>query len=404
MHKNIELKILVENHELGNSGEYGRESLRRNLILLLCLFATGCASASASQGVHGNPHRKFKIALSMSYIGNDWQIEAKNLVTAEAATPPYNHEVSLQTYVAGATGAGGADVNSQIEQMQQMIAAGYDAIITFPISPTALDPVIQQACARGVIVIAYDGAVTAPCAYNVHINQFAAGQYTAQWLADTLHGKGNVVEANGVAGTSVDTLRRAGAASVWKKYPGIKIIAQFAGNWDEADTEQGMARVLGADQSIQGVWGQVGYGVLEAYQAAGRKYVPTVGESENGFREAMYKHQVRGISYGSPPYTGAYALKEAVAILQGRQMPKLMTVPLPLNTASQLKQCTNVTVGCNTMPASKAPSTGFFADFYEQALAPELCLSAAVTGKPCPGKVAKPPTGKTFPSNATSRA
>lgn len=379
--------------------------MRRLLIVGLCLAAAGCASASASQqGIHGNPHRKFKIALSMSYVGNDWQIEAKNLVTAEAATPPYNREVELHTYVAGAAGAGGADVNSQIEQMQQMIASGYDAIITFPISPTALDPVIKQACDRGVIVIAYDGAVTEPCAYNVHINQFAAGKFTAQWLVKALGGKGNIVEANGVAGTSVDTLRRAGAASVFKQHPGIHVIAQFAGNWDQADTQQGMSRVLGADHDIQGVWGQVGFGILQAYRAAGRRFVPTVGESENGFREAMYSHQVSGISYGSPPYTGAYALKEAVAILQGHKMPKLMQVPLPLNTATQLKNCTNVTNGCNVFPADRAPSTGFFDDFYEKDLAPELCLSAAVSGKPCPGKVAKPPTGKSFPSSATSRA
>ena len=383
----------------------GEGAIRRLVIVLACLAAAGCASASAEQGVHdGNAHRVFKVALSMSYVGNDWQIEAKNLVAAEAATPPYNHEVELHTYVAGAAGAGGADVNSQIEQMQQMISAGYDAIITFPISPTALDPVIKEACNRGVIVIAYDGAVTEPCAYNVHINQFAAGKFTAQWLAKALHNKGNIVEANGVAGTSVDTDRRAGAASVWKQHPGIHVIAQFAGNWDQADTQQGMARVLGADHNIQGVWGQVGFGILQAYRGAGRKFVPTVGESSNGFRDAMAAHQVQGISYGSPPYTGAYALKEAVAILQGKKMPKLMTVPLPLNTASQLKRCTNVVTGCNVFPPKDAPSTGFFDDFYEKDLAPELCLSAAVSGKPCPGKTAKPPTGKAFPSNATSRA
>src|SRR5262249_28279793 len=160
---------------------------------------------------------------------------------------------------------------------------------------------------RGVIVIAYDGAVTEPCAYNVHINQFAAGKFTAQWLANAPHGKGNIVEANGVARTPGDTPRRARAASAWHQHPGTHVIAQFAGNWDQADIEEGMARVLGADHDIQGVWGQVGYGILQAYRAAGRKLVPTVGESENGFREAMASKQVQGISYGSPPYTGAYA-------------------------------------------------------------------------------------------------
>jgi hypothetical protein len=93
-----------------------------------------------------------------------------------------------------------------------------------------------------------------------------------------------------------------------------------------------------------------------------------------------------------------------VAILQHHPMPKLMQVPLPLNTSTQLKRCTDVVTGCNVFPSSKAPSTGFFDDFYEKDLAPELCLSAAVSGTPCPGKTAKPPTGKSAPSNATSRA
>src|ERR1700742_2288139 len=202
----------------------GEGAIRRLVILFTCLAAAGCASASARQGVHdSNSHRVFKVALSMSYVGNDWQIEAKNLVAAEAATPPYNHEVQLHTYVAGAAGAGGARVNNQIEQIHQMITAGDSASITLPISPTALDPVIKQACDRGVIVIAYDGEVTEPCAYNVHINQYAAGKFTAQWLAKAIHDKGNIVEANGVAGTSVDTDRRAGAASVWKQHPGIHV-------------------------------------------------------------------------------------------------------------------------------------------------------------------------------------
>jgi hypothetical protein len=97
-----------------------------------------------------------------------------------------------------------------------------------------------------------------------------------------------------------------------------------------------------------------GYGMtFTCGRGTGRKLVPTVGESENGFRDAMASHQVQGISYGSPPYTGAYALKEAVAILQGHRMPKLMQVPLPLNTAGQLKKCTDVTKGGNAFPPAR---------------------------------------------------
>jgi ribose transport system substrate-binding protein len=151
------------------------------VIAILGALMVGCGGGSSDeQGVNGSPQPPFKVALAMSYVGSDWQIEAKNLVNAEAKTPPYDRLIKLDNYVAGAAGAGGADVERQIEQMQQMIAKGYDAIIAFPISPTALNPVVKQACERGVVVIAYDAELTEPCAYNVHINRVAAGKFTAR--------------------------------------------------------------------------------------------------------------------------------------------------------------------------------------------------------------------------------
>jgi hypothetical protein len=81
-----------------------------------------------------------------------------------------------------------------------------------------------------------------------------------------------------------------------------------------------------------------------------------------------------------------------------------MQVPLPLNTRRQLKKCTDVTKGCNVFPPAKAPSTGFFADFYDRKLAPELCLEAATAAKRCPGgRRASAPVSRSFPDNATSR-
>ena len=77
----------------------------------------------------------------------------------------------------------------------------------FPISPTALNQVVRNACARHVVVMAYDAEITEPCAHNVHIDQEEVGNVTANWLAKTLGGKGNIVMITGVPGTSVDTER-----------------------------------------------------------------------------------------------------------------------------------------------------------------------------------------------------
>ena len=45
------------------------------------------------------------------------------------------------------------------------------------------------------------------------------------------------------------------------------------------------------------------------------------------------------ISYASPPYSGALALKLAVEKLEGKDVPKLTKLPLPLVTNETIKLC-----------------------------------------------------------------
>jgi ribose transport system substrate-binding protein len=366
-------------------------------LLLLTIFAgAGPGFARDVSGTNNNG-KVYKIALSMSYTGNTWQVEARNMVLAEAKTPPYDKRVKLSVFVAG------PNAGKQISQMQQIIAQGFNAIITFPISPTVLNPVVTQACEHGLVVVAYDAEVTARCAYNVHINQTYAGVATAQWLVKSLNGRGNIILSTGVTGTSVDAERTSGAESVFARYPDIHIVDSYSGMWDQAIAQRGMARELSLHHNIDGVWAQVGYGIVQAFKAAHRKMVPITGESENGYRNELYDGTIKGISYGSPPYTGAYAFKMAVAILDGAKLPHFVQVPLPLNTRSQLKRCTDVALGCNVIPLNKA-SADYVDDFYDKNLVPELCYQATRTGNPCRGKTARLPATWSWPPTATSRA
>ena len=61
--------------------------------LALLISATGSAVAQ----------EKAKVFLSMSYIGNDWQAEASNMVKAMAASPEIAGKIDLQVQVAGET-------------------------------------------------------------------------------------------------------------------------------------------------------------------------------------------------------------------------------------------------------------------------------------------------------------
>ena len=89
-----------------------------------------------------------------------------------------------------------------------------------PNSPTAFDPIIAQAKAKGILVIATDQEVTSKDALYVGIDQKAWAMKSAEWLAKTLNGKGNVVCINGVAGHPANQMRVAGYQEVFAKYPG----------------------------------------------------------------------------------------------------------------------------------------------------------------------------------------
>lgn len=356
------------------------------------VLAAGTQSAQAAG--------KYKIYLSMSYIGNDWQAEAANMVKAMVLSKDMADNVDLQVQVAG------PNAQRQIQQINAMVQAGAQAIIVYPISPTALDQVVKNACAKGVKIFAYDAEITEPCAYNIHIDQEEAGRKTAQWLVDKLNGKGNIVVVTGVPGTSVDTLRTKAAKEVFAKHPDIKIIGEAVGMWSQAVARTELSKILATHNwgEINGLWMQVGCYTANAMQLeAGKKpdqLLPCAGEGSNGGRIQMLPvgTKVEGasspytplgaqrISYASPPYSGALALKLAVEVLEGKDVPKKTILPLPLVTNDTVKLCKEGTwaemkAGCNAFDPSLVPNPGWFSSIFSEKT-PEVGFNAALVGQP----------------------
>jgi ribose transport system substrate-binding protein len=345
--------------------------------------------------------KKFKIFLSMSYIGNDWQVEAENMVKAMAASKDYRDKVDFRVQVAG------PNATRQIQQINAMVEQGAQAIVVYPISPTALNQVVRNACNRHVVIIAYDAEITEPCAYNVHIDQPEAGQVTAAWLAKKLSGKGNIVVLTGVPGTSVDIQRTAAAKAVFAKYPGIHIVAEGVGMWSQAVARTELTKILTTHpwSEIDGFWVQVGcYTIASMEKEAGMAdshLKACAGEGSNGHRVQMLPvgdQSVQGahgtyapmgessISYASPPYSGALALKLAVEILEANKVPKFTKLPLPVVTNENVKLCMKGTwqemqQGCNVFQPAIISNPGWFASIYSPDT-PEVGLQAALYGKP----------------------
>lgn len=365
----------------------GRISKAAGLASLLAAGFVAATSANAAD-------KKYKVFLSMSYVGNDWQAEAQNMVSAMAKANA--DKVDLQIQVSGPV------AQKQIQQINAMVEAGANAIIVYPISPTALNPAIKNACDHGVVVFAYDSTVTEPCAYNVVTDQTKLATLSAEWVAKAMNDKGNLIFVTGVPGTSVDTDRNKAAHAVFAKYPGIKIVAEPNGMWSQAVARKVLTEVMATRKwsDIQGVWGATA--CIQSWsleiEAGLKTLIPCGTEGTNGMRVMMLPKgataggggtyeplDAPGVSIESHPAAGAVALKLALKVLQGEKVEKLTEMPLYVVTNENVKLCKEgsfqeLKTGCNVFDPSLVPS-GWFANIYDPAT-PGVGFKAALVGQP----------------------
>ncbi len=287
----------------------------------------------------------FTIGLSNGWVGSEWRTQM--IEEAQAAAKAWEekgHTVNVVVQSAN------VDVPGQIAHVRNFISQGVDAIIINPNSPTAFDPVFAQAKEAGILVISTDAEVSSPDAIYVGIDQTAWGARGAEWLAETLEGKGKVVAINGVAGHPANEMRVAGYRSVFEKYPDIEIVNEVNANWDQAQGQQAMQNILATYPDVAGVWVQDGMaaGAWKSIQDAGKAgEIAASGEIRKDFIDLWTSEKLNSGASVNPPGVMASALNVAVFMLEGRELKEpatagqygnAMYLPIPFIDSSNLAE------------------------------------------------------------------
>jgi len=280
------------------------------LVLGAIMASTGLALAA----------EKYVVGVSNTLVGNGWREEMVCSIKAEALASGKVSKVILANRNGGPS--------EQIADLRNLISAGVNIIIVNPSDRKALDPVIQQAADRHIVVVAVDQAVTAPSAYILTNDQTAYGREGAEALFKKLGGKGNVVEMRGIDGVPADSDRHEGFTEALKKYPDIKVVASVFTGWSPDKGAQEMKDLIGSGKQIDGVWTSgIDKSVVDAYKTANLKYVPVVGADNNGFMGEEIELRdagLVGINVTNPPAVGGAGLSIALDVLQGKKVPHVI--------------------------------------------------------------------------------
>lgn len=200
------------------------------------------------------------------------------------------HKDGMTIHVLSGNSNGTISISQQVADMEQLISEHVSMILVTPSDPTAIVPVIKQANAAGIPVIAVNTNVGsgAKVVTFVGADNYSYGVAEGELTAKALNGKGNVALLLGVLGDSPEVLRTEGIKSVLAKYPGIHIVTSETDNW-----------VNGQNISdVQDLLSKYSKGSLNAVVAegpemyAGAEYAASHGGSSIKFIAGDYSEQV----------------------------------------------------------------------------------------------------------------
>jgi ribose transport system substrate-binding protein len=282
---------------------------RRGLALGAVVAAGAVAAFGGSSASAKKPKADYVIGVSNTLVGNGWREEMICAVKAQALASGKVAKVVVVNQ--------NQNAQQQIASLRNLISQGVNAIIMNPADRTALNPVIKQAAARKIVVVAVDQAVSAPQAYVATNDQVRYGYLGALWLFKKIGGKGNVLYMRGAKGVPADTDRDKGFQQALKKYPNVKVTTTFT-NWNFATGAQQAAQQIASGKHFDGVWTSgIDYTIVDAFKKAGQKVPPIVGADNNGFIGQLLKG-TPGAVVTNPATIGGVGAAIAIQALEGK--------------------------------------------------------------------------------------
>jgi len=284
------------------------------LLLVVLMISTAVVSAQDT----------YTIGVSNSFVGSEWRTQMIQQIEDVAAEIEESMGIDIELVIESAD----TDVSGQVQQIENLLNRGVDAIIINPGDQTGLNLAIEDATAEGVVVIAVDQEIGAEGAINVVIDQKEWAMISAEWLAEALGGEGRIVLIEGFVGHPANEARMEGVQEVLDMYPDIEVIGRESGMWDQATGQQVMSDFLASLTEIDGVWTQDGManGVLTAILTADPEEYPVVtGEARASYLKMWTeileeRPDFATIGVVNPPGIGASGLRVAIELLMGAEI------------------------------------------------------------------------------------
>jgi ribose transport system substrate-binding protein len=276
----------------------------------------------------------YRIAFASQGPTNSWALSYDETLKLAAETK-FGGDVEEILY-ADANG----DADKQVGDIEDLVAQQPDALIVTPLGAAVKAP-IERAASQGIPVILCTGQVdTESYVTRVDRDNTLNGTLMAEWVADQINRRGDIIMLSGIPGVPTAIDRLTAARKVFKKYPGINVLAHDYTNWSPTESKKVMESLLVKYPNLDAIWSDSGIndvGVIQAYREAGKSNIPPMsGEPLNGFLRLAQEADVPFVAVGYPPYHSQRCLQAAIDTLHGEPQPRFINVDAAVFTQDEL--------------------------------------------------------------------
>ena len=295
-------------------------------VTAVALALTGCGSSDSgtdtSSGSGGDGGDKPYIAIvSKGFQHQFWQ------AVKQGAEQEAEKQGARITFEGPATEA---EVEAQVTMLTNALTKKPDAIGFAALDSKAAAPLLEQATAGDIPVIAFDSGVESdiPLTTASTDNKAAAAE-AAKHMAEALGGKGKValVVHDQTSGSGID--RRDGFVE-WMEAnaPDIELLEPQYGGGDQAKSADITKSIISSNPDIKGIYGSnegSAIGVVKGVEESGKTGITIVGfDSGKAQIDAINSGLMFGAITQNPVGMGEELVRAAMKAINGEELPKVI--------------------------------------------------------------------------------
>ncbi|HLU58700.1 MAG TPA: ABC transporter substrate-binding protein [Pseudonocardia sp.] len=223
-----------------------------------------------------------------------------------------------------------SEVEAQVTMLQNALGRQPDVLGFAALDSRAAAPLLQQARAQNIPVIAFDSGVDSDIPLTTAAtNNKAAAAEAAKHMAEAIGGTGKVALVVHDQTSKSGADRRDGFIE-WMQAnaPGIEVLEPQYGGGDQAKSADITKAIIAANPDLKGIYGAnegSAIGVIRGVQESGAQGLAIVGfDSGSGQIEAIRNGQMLGAVTQDPIGMGRALVDAAVKAINGEPLPPVI--------------------------------------------------------------------------------